>query len=155
MKVLLALTFLLAFLALGLSEPDTDRDVELLRYKREPAGEGKEGNNKKRLKKKTRQTKPKKEKKGTKIAVGNKKKSGDKKGKDKDKTNKRTNKKNRKVKRKGNGQNIEKKKRKKERRRQRGSKKRGQGGKRINGRNTKTCSDSTTVSSDCLEVRFV
>ena len=30
MKVLLALTFLLAFLALGLSEPDNDRDVELL-----------------------------------------------------------------------------------------------------------------------------
>ena len=37
MKVLLALTFLLAFLALGLSEPDTDRDLQLLRDKREPA----------------------------------------------------------------------------------------------------------------------
>ena len=31
MKFLLALTFLLAFLALALTQPDTDRDVELLR----------------------------------------------------------------------------------------------------------------------------
>ena len=31
MKFLLALTFLLAFLALALTEPDTDRDLELLR----------------------------------------------------------------------------------------------------------------------------
>merc|ERR1712183_327104 len=55
--------------------------------------------------------------------------------------------------------NTEKKKRKKEKRRQRGKKKRGRKskkkrkhrGKPIDGRNTKTCSDSTTVSSDCLE----
>ena len=46
MKVLLPLTFLLAFLALGLTEPDTDRDLELLRDKREPAGGGKEGRKK-------------------------------------------------------------------------------------------------------------
>ena len=49
MKVLLALTFLLAFLALGLSEPDSDRDVELVRdqlgvrEKREPTGGKKKG----------------------------------------------------------------------------------------------------------------
>merc|ERR1712183_707208 len=55
--------------------------------------------------------------------------------------------------------NTEKKKRKKEKRRQRGKKKRGRKskkkrkhrGKPIDGRNAKTCSDSATVSSSCLE----
>ena len=55
MKFLLALTFLLAFLALALTEPDTDKDLELLRDqlevrdKREPAMQRKkgEGENKK------------------------------------------------------------------------------------------------------------
>merc|ERR1712037_542115 len=65
MKVLLALTFLLAFLALGLSEPDTDRDVELLsqhlelREKREPAKGDNKGGKNKRIKKKNTKTKGK------------------------------------------------------------------------------------------------
>merc|ERR1712223_2065397 len=79
MKVLLALTFLLAFLALGLSEPDTDRDLELLRDKREPA---------RRDKKET--------------AGGNKRKSGKGKGrsakKGKDRKKKSTKKSSRKIK---------------------------------------------------------
>ena len=49
MKFLLALTFLLALLALALTEPDTDKDLELLRDqlevrdKREPARQTKKG----------------------------------------------------------------------------------------------------------------
>ena len=142
MKFLLALTFLLAFLALALTEPDTDRDVELLRDnlvvrdKREPAG----GN---------RNTGTK----GKKAAEGKKGKKG--------KTSRRT---GRKVARGGKGGNknrknknknkIKRKKDKKKRKKgKRGQKKKDK--RRQRGRNAKTCSDLTTVNSTCLEVRFL
>merc|ERR1712141_941182 len=89
MKVLLALTFLLAFLALGLSEPGTDRDVELLREqlavrdKREPAKGGEDGRKKglnKKTKPKRKNLKGKKELK-TRKKTGNKKMGGGKKRK--------------------------------------------------------------------------
>merc|ERR1711936_784234 len=84
MKVLLALTFLLAFLALGLSEPDTDRDVELLREqlavrdKREPAKGGK-GGKKKGVTKESRKTKPKRRNSKGKKELKTRKKTGNKK----------------------------------------------------------------------------
>merc|ERR1712087_141113 len=81
MKVLLALTFLLAFLALGLSEPDTDRDVELLRdqlgvrEKRESAGGNREGAKKEKKRKKRKNArKLKKNKKGVAKKYRNKRK---------------------------------------------------------------------------------
>jgi len=174
MKGLLALTFLLAFLALGLSEPDTDRDVELLREqlavrdKREPAKGGEDGRKKglnKKNKPKRKNSKGKKEFKARKktgnkrIAGGKKRKSIPKKRKNKGKkkTTANGNKKKRKL-NKRKRKNLEKKNKKKEKRRQKGKKsedkrkkKRKQRGKRIEGRNTRTCSDSTTVSNECLQ----
>jgi len=126
MKFLLALTILLASLVLALTEPDTDRDVELLRDnlvvrdKREPG-----------VKK-----------------VGGKKKSGNIKG---GKSEKNT---GRKVAKGGKRRNLnkknDKKKNRKKNKKKRKKNKGGQGLKKKR-RQMKTCSDSATVSSSCLE----
>merc|ERR1712088_307620 len=201
MKVLLALTCLLAFLALALSESASQRDVELLgdqlgvRDKREAARGDKKSlkkrankNNRKsasgdkkkinkRSKKKGTQTKTKKKnvekarkkdadkrgsrkrkrtKTGTRKRKGkNKKIKGNnrKNNKDKPKRNKKKRNRGNKKRNKGGKKGKKwKKKRNKQRRKQRGKKNRKQKGSRtIDGRNTTTCSDTTTVSSDCLE----
>ena len=112
MKFLLALTFLLAFLALALTEPDTDRDLELLRdqlgvrEKRESA---------------LRDMKKKKNPADNLRKIRKRKRN---------------------------------KKKNKRKRKNKNKMKRRQRFKKNQGRNTTTCSDSTKVSSDCLEVGF-
>jgi len=140
MKSLLALTFLLAFLALALTEPDTDRDLELLRDqlevrdKREPAMQRKKVEKRKRSKA-VRRKKPKNQKKT-------------KKGKKRAK--KRANTKNRRNRNKKKKKGSQSKYANTKNRRNRKKKKTKEGSQRM-GRNTTTCSDSTTVSSDCLQ----
>merc|ERR1712183_626932 len=131
--------------------------------KGKPGKKGKNGKKRKRLQKARKKLNGKKEKnpikktdtkKRTKEknARGKKRKTSAKRNNGDIKKKTKTNSKKRKP-------NTEKKKRKKEKRRQRGKKKRGRKskkkrkhrGKPIDGRNTKTCSDSTTVRSGGLE----
>merc|ERR1711923_52058 len=136
MKVLLALTFLLAALVLALSQPDIDRDVELLRdqlgvrEKRESAGGNRKGAKKEKKKKKRKNARKRKQnKKTSKKGVGQKYRNKRKRKQQKKKYQKKNNNKRK-------GKKFKKKK---------------NIGKMKEGRNTTTCSDSTKVSSDCLE----